>query len=100
MHHCAGHAGVVGHQFGSGRGKDAATAAGAVGGGGDGRSPDEKNSNSGSYYRITVDLDSGATERKVDVADRPTSPAAAACACREEPRADPRGRSGLGANRC
>ena len=59
--------GVVGHQFGSGRGQDAATAAGAVGGAAVGHQA-EKNRNSGSYYRVMVDMDHGGT-RDVNVAD-------------------------------
>lgn len=59
--------GVVGHQFGSGRGQDAATAAGAVGGAAAGHQA-EKSRSSGSYYRVTIDMDSGGT-REVNVAD-------------------------------
>lgn len=59
--------GVVGHQFGSGRGQDAATAAGAVGGAAAGHQV-EKNRNTGTYYRITVDMDKGET-RSVNVSD-------------------------------
>jgi outer membrane lipoprotein SlyB len=59
--------GVVGHQFGSGHGQDAATAAGAVGGAAVGHQA-EKQRNSGSYYRVTVDMDNGAS-RDINVAD-------------------------------
>jgi outer membrane lipoprotein SlyB len=59
--------GVVGHQFGKGRGQDAATAAGAVGGAAAGHQT-EKNRNTGQYYRVTVDMDQGAT-REVNVND-------------------------------
>jgi outer membrane lipoprotein SlyB len=59
--------GVVGHQFGSGKGQDAATAAGAVGGAAAGHQV-EKQQKTGSYYRVTVKMDSGDT-RSVNVAD-------------------------------
>jgi outer membrane lipoprotein SlyB len=59
--------GVVGHQFGSGRGNDAATVGGAVAGGVVGHQA-EKKANAGSYYRITIDMDRGST-REVNVAD-------------------------------
>lgn len=59
--------GVVGHQFGSGRGNDAATVGGAVAGGVVGHQA-EKKANAGDYYRITVDMDRGGT-REVNVAD-------------------------------
>jgi outer membrane lipoprotein SlyB len=59
--------GVVGHQFGSGRGQDAATVGGAVAGGAIGHNEEKKRS-AGSYYRITIDMDRGAT-REVNVAD-------------------------------
>lgn len=59
--------GVVGHQFGSGKGNDAATAGGAVAGGAVGHQQ-EKKMNAGSYYRITIDMDRGGT-REVNVAD-------------------------------
>lgn len=59
--------GVIGHQFGGGSGQDVATAAGAVGGAAAGHQA-EKNRSSGSYYRITIDMDSGAT-REVNVDD-------------------------------
>jgi outer membrane lipoprotein SlyB len=58
---------VIGHQIGSGRGQDAATAAGAVGGAAAGHQM-EKSRNSGSYYRVTVDMDRGNTET-VNVGD-------------------------------
>ncbi|MFP5356840.1 MAG: glycine zipper 2TM domain-containing protein [Gammaproteobacteria bacterium] len=59
--------GVIGHQFGGGRGKDLATAAGAVGGAIAGNEI-EKSRNASTYYRITVDLESGGT-RTVNVTD-------------------------------
>lgn len=59
--------GVVGHQFGSGRGNGVATAAGAVGGAAAGNQV-EKNRETGTFYRITVDMDSGQT-REVNVRD-------------------------------
>jgi outer membrane lipoprotein SlyB len=59
--------GIAGHQVGGGRGQDAATAAGAVGGAAAGHQT-EKNRNTGSYYRVTVDMESGGT-REVNVAD-------------------------------
>lgn len=59
--------GVVGHQFGSGRGQDAATAGGAVAGGVVGHNEEKKRS-AGSFYRITIDMDRGGT-REVNVGD-------------------------------
>ena len=59
--------GVVGHQFGSGRGQDAATVGGAVAGGAIGHNA-EKKRNAGSYSRITVEMDRGGT-REVNVGD-------------------------------
>jgi len=59
--------GVVGHQFGEGRGQDAATAAGAVGGAAAGHQV-EKQRQTGSYFRILVDMDSGGS-RSIDVVD-------------------------------
>jgi outer membrane lipoprotein SlyB len=59
--------GVIGHQFGGGRGKDLATAAGAVGGAIAGNEI-EKSRNSSTYYRVTMDMESGGT-RSVNVAD-------------------------------
>jgi len=59
--------GVVGHQFGSGRGQDAATVGGAVAGGAIGHNEEKKRS-AGSYYRVTVDMDRGGT-REVNVGD-------------------------------
>ena len=59
--------GVVGHQFGSGRGQDAATVGGAVAGGAIGHNEEKKRS-AGSFYRITIDMDRGGT-REVNVAD-------------------------------
>jgi outer membrane lipoprotein SlyB len=52
--------GVVGHQFGSGKGNDAATAAGAIGGAVIGNEAERQRS--GGYYRITVDMDRGDTQ--------------------------------------
>lgn len=60
--------GVIGHQFGSGSGQDAATAAGAVGGAVAGHEMEKQRNAGGSYYRVTVDMDSGHTET-VNVAD-------------------------------
>ena len=60
--------GVVGHQFGSGRGQDAATAAGAVAGGAAGHQVEKGRAAPGTYYRITIDMDDGGT-REVNVAD-------------------------------
>lgn len=59
--------GVVGHQFGSGRGNDAATVGGAVAGGVVGHQA-EKKANADDYYRVTIDMDRGGT-REVNVAD-------------------------------
>ena len=59
--------GVVGHQMGSGRGNDAATAGGAVVGGVAGHQA-EKQHATGSYYRVTIDMDRGGT-REVNVND-------------------------------
>lgn len=58
--------GVAGHQFGSGRGQDAATAAGAVGGAVAGHEI-EKRRNSETVDRVTVRMDDGST-RTVHVA--------------------------------
>lgn len=60
--------GVVGHQFGSGRGQDAATAAGAVGGAMAGNEVERQNNAARSFYRVTVDMDSGTTQ-SVNVID-------------------------------
>lgn len=59
--------GVVGHQFGSGKGNTAATVGGAAAGGYAGNEM-EKNRNTGSYWRVTVDMDAGG-KKHVDVAD-------------------------------
>ncbi|HUR41895.1 MAG TPA: glycine zipper 2TM domain-containing protein [Verrucomicrobiae bacterium] len=59
--------GVVGHQFGSGKGQDAATAAGVVGGAAAGHQI-EKNRRTGSVYEVLVRMDTGGT-RIVNVAD-------------------------------
>lgn len=50
--------GVVGHQIGSGRGNDVATAAGAIGGAVAGNQI-ERNRNDDEYYRIVVQLRDG-----------------------------------------
>lgn len=60
--------GVVGHQVGSGRGQDAATAGGAVAGAVVGNEAEKSRGLPVSYYRITVDMDSGVT-REVNVND-------------------------------
>ena len=52
--------GVIGHQIGSGRGNTAATIAGAIGGAVVGNEI-EKKQVQGSWYRITVRLDSGSS---------------------------------------
>lgn len=57
--------GVIGHQFGGGRGKDAATAVGAIGGAMAGHEV-EKNVKSTTYYRVTVRMEDGGT-RSVNV---------------------------------
>jgi len=49
---------VLGHQIGSGRGNDAATAAGAIGGALAGREIDRRNDE---HFRITVELRDGRT---------------------------------------
>ena len=59
--------GVVGHQFGSGRGQDAATVGGAGAGGAIGHNEEKKRS-AGSFYRITVEMDRGGT-REANVGD-------------------------------
>jgi len=59
--------GVIGHQFGGGRGKDVATAGGAVLGGVAGHEV-EKRARSTTYYRIAVNMDNG-TVRTVNVPD-------------------------------
>jgi len=64
----AGAGGGNRHQFGSGRGQDAATAAGAVGGAVAGNEIEKQRSAPGRYYRVTVDMDHGHTET-VNVAD-------------------------------
>jgi outer membrane lipoprotein SlyB len=60
--------GVVGHQIGSGRGNAAATAGGAVAGAVVGNEAEKSRGVPVSYYRITVDMDSGVT-REVNVND-------------------------------
>jgi outer membrane lipoprotein SlyB len=52
--------GVLGHQVGSGRGKDVATVAGAAGGAYAGHQI-EKNQKSTTSYQVTVKMESGAT---------------------------------------
>ena len=58
--------GVIGHQFGGGRGQDLATVAGAVGGGVAGHEI-EKRRNSTVFYRVTVTMDEGGAARTLDV---------------------------------
>ncbi|HUP92925.1 MAG TPA: glycine zipper 2TM domain-containing protein [Solimonas sp.] len=57
--------GVIGHQFGSGKGNDAATAAGAIGGGLAGHEI-EKNMKGTTYYKVTVMMENG-TSRTVNL---------------------------------
>lgn len=57
---------VIGHQVGGGRGKDVATVAGAVGGGFAGNEI-EKRAKGTTYYRVTVNMESGGM-RTLDVA--------------------------------
>lgn len=52
--------GVIGHQIGSGRGNDAATAAGAIGGGFAGHEI-EKQVRSTTYYKVDVSMEDGST---------------------------------------
>lgn len=59
--------GVIGHQFGSGRGNDAATAGGAVVGGLAGHEA-EKRIRATSYYKVGVNMENG-TYQTVNVAD-------------------------------
>lgn len=59
--------GVIGHQFGGGRGKDVATAGGAVLGGVAGHEV-EKRARSSTYYRIAVNMENG-TVQTVNVPD-------------------------------
>ena len=53
--------GVIGHQFGGGRGKDVATAGGAVLGGVAGHEV-EKRARSTTYYRIAVNMENGSMQ--------------------------------------
>lgn len=53
--------GVIGHQFGGGRGKDVATAGGAVLGGVAGHEV-EKRARSTTYYRIAVNMENGSVQ--------------------------------------
>jgi len=57
---------VIGHQFGSGRGNDAATATGAIAGGITGHQV-ERRINSNVWYRVTVAMEDGGT-RTIDLA--------------------------------
>lgn len=59
--------GVIGHQFGGGRGKDAATAGGAIVGGMAGHEA-EKRIRATSYYKVGVNMENG-TYQTVNVAD-------------------------------
>lgn len=59
--------GVVGHQMGSGKGNTAATIGGAAAGGYAGHQV-EKNRNSGTYTRVTVEMDTGG-KKEVDVTE-------------------------------
>jgi len=59
--------GVIGHQFGGGKGKDVATVAGAAGGAMAGREV-EKRARATTSYDITVSMENGST-RTVSVAD-------------------------------
>ncbi len=52
--------GVLGHQIGSGRGKDVATVAGAAGGAYAGHQI-EKNKNATTTYEVVVEMENGAT---------------------------------------
>lgn len=53
--------GVIGHQFGGGRGKDVATAGGAVLGGVAGHEV-EKRARSTTYYSVAVNMENGTTQ--------------------------------------
>ncbi|MGQ0620272.1 MAG: glycine zipper 2TM domain-containing protein [Panacagrimonas sp.] len=59
--------GVIGHQFGGGKGKDVATAAGAIAGGVAGHQA-ERSIRATSYYRIGVNMENGSYQT-VDVND-------------------------------
>lgn len=59
--------GVIGHQFGGGRGKDVATAGGAVLGGVAGHEV-EKRARSTTYYSVAVNMENG-TQQTVNVPD-------------------------------
>lgn len=56
---------VIGHQFGSGRGNDAATATGAIAGGITGHQV-ERRINSVTYYHVTVAMEDGGS-RTIDL---------------------------------
>lgn len=53
--------GVVGHQMGSGSGRDLATGAGAIGGAVVGNEIEQRNEGDREIYRITVNIDNGDT---------------------------------------
>jgi outer membrane lipoprotein SlyB len=53
--------GVVGHQFGQGKGQDAATVGGAVAGGFAGHEAEKRHNEETSYYKVSVNMDSGYT---------------------------------------
>lgn len=59
--------GVIGHQFGGGKGKDVATAAGAIAGGFGGHQA-EKQIRSTTHYKVGVNMENG-TYQSVDVDD-------------------------------
>ena len=59
--------GVIGHQFGGGRGKDLATAAGAIAGGVAGHKAEEQ-IRATSYYRVGVRMENGGYQT-VNIAD-------------------------------
>lgn len=59
--------GVVGHQMGSGKGNTAATIGGAAAGGYAGNKV-EKGRNTGTFTRVTVEMDTGGA-KQVDVSD-------------------------------
>lgn len=59
--------GVIGHQFGGGKGKDVATAAGAIAGGYGGHQA-EKQIRATTYYRVGVNMENG-TYQTVNVND-------------------------------
>lgn len=59
--------GVIGHQFGGGKGKDVATAAGAIAGGVAGHQA-ERSIRATTYYRVGVNMENGSYQT-VNVAD-------------------------------